>query len=238
MSDKELRDTVGHRLYVHREFNNLPDDQRRQLALDARQVHGDHLHSAEARRMAYKDLIIGGAVWAEAVIGWACQRLEKLMDDELRIGASIAREKEKGDDDNDKPIVPGQRIDPPGPVIDTDDDVPRPKVSWSDRDRLTLLERYCRGRFEEIQQEKEDAARHRVEFLRQAREMTNAQKGHAGAISLTAEIRTAYAHYPDADGYEEVMRNAGLTFKRFGITARFFEEQLGAATAEDAEMVR
>ncbi|MFF2123496.1 hypothetical protein ACFVXH_39830 [Kitasatospora sp. NPDC058184] len=238
MTSRPLRDEQGNRLHLHREHDHLPDDIRLALVTDIREMLVCFPQSAPARRQYLHERFGAGAPWAEPFFNRCITRLEEQAEKEWRYGQAAAaaerREREaKEKEDNPPPVVPGQRTeDPPSVSLVDDDPTPGP-LRFSQRQSMTLLERHSHQRLLDINEEKAEAAKRRDNEVARLKEMKRAQKGHRGAMELARAITEAWNHDPDAINYEQVMRNAGLTYGQFGVSVTFFTTQLNEALPDD-----
>ncbi|MEU9044621.1 MULTISPECIES: hypothetical protein [unclassified Kitasatospora] len=238
MSSKPLRDEQGNRLHLHRDHDHMPDDVRRALVTDVREMLVSFPQSAQARRQYLRERFSAGAPWAEPYFNRCITRLEEQAEKEWRHGEAAAaaerREREAREkEDNPSPTVPGQRTeDPPSISLVDDDPTPGP-LHFSERQSMTLLERHSHQRLQDLREQKAEALKRRDDEVTRLKAMTLAQKGHQGARDLARAVTEAWNSDPDAINYEQVMRNAGLTYGQFGVSVKFFTTQLNEAVSDD-----
>ncbi|KQV13473.1 hypothetical protein ASE03_26550 [Kitasatospora sp. Root187] len=243
MSSKELRDEQGNRLHIHRDHDHLPDDIRRALVLDFREMLVTHPHSPQARRQFLREQFEAGAAWAEPYFNRCFTQLEEQAAKEWTAGQRAveaerrdreALEKEKLKGTEDPPVVPTQRTDPPSvSLTDDDDDSTLKPLRFTQRQTLTLVQRASRQKILDIIDDKAAAVKRRESEAARVKEMARAEKGHQGVIELAQAIEAAWELEPDAVSYSQVMRNSGLTFKQFGISTKFFADQLDQAGPDE-----
>lgn len=195
-------------------------------------------HSAQARRQFLRERFSAGAPWAEPFFNRCITRMEEQAEKEWRYGeAAVAAERREREarekEEAPPPVVPGQRTeDLPSVSLVDDDPTPGP-LHFSQRQSMTLLERHSHQRLLDLKEEKAEAVKRRDNEVARLKEMTLAQKGHQGAMELARAITEAWNGDPDAINYEQVMRNAGLTYRQFGVSVRFFTTQLNEALPDD-----
>ncbi|MFB7676923.1 hypothetical protein ACFC26_36520 [Kitasatospora purpeofusca] len=245
MSSKELRDERGHRLHLHRDHDHMPDDQRKALALDIREMMVLHLHSVQGRRQFLRERYEAGAPWADAFHNRCFTALEEQAEKTWTVGERIVdkerQERENLDREAEKKAtgcfgeMPGQRTQEPPSVDLGDESSPPPVLRFTERQAMPVIQQRSRHRILDILDSKAAAVKQRDQQSVRVKEMVRAEKGHRGAIALAQAIAAAWDQDPEALSYEQVMRGAGLTFRDFGISAKFFADQVSEVNSDDLD---
>ncbi|RKE02962.1 hypothetical protein [Streptomyces sp. TLI_171] len=220
----------------------MPDDLRKALVLDIREMMVLHPHSAQGRRQFLRERYEAGAPWAKVFVTRCFTELEEQAEKTWTQGERIVekerRERENLDREAEKKAtvcggeLPGQRTQEP-PSVDLDDESsPPPVLRFTERQAMPLIQQKSRQRMLDILDGKAAAVKQRDYQSARVKEMVRAEKGHRGAIELAQAIAAAWDQDPEALSYEQVMRGAGLTFRQFGISTKFFADQVSDVSGD------